>query len=115
MENQEALKLQSEQLDVSLKEAVKAREILSSMLADNNQIREKLEKNIEELRQMLNDPKYAKEQQLVAMEIEKRTPCCEVCGKKAPIKADIPDQLICYDCANKLFTSYIKVEWTKSL
>lgn len=50
IENQQKLKMQAQELAVALKESVKSREILSSMLADNNQIREKLERNIEELK-----------------------------------------------------------------
>ncbi|MDD5773030.1 MAG: ATP-binding protein [bacterium] len=43
-----------EHLNQSLKQEVKSREILLSMLADNNLIREKLEKHIEELKRAKN-------------------------------------------------------------
>jgi len=45
------LKKQSLELEASLKEAHKSREILSSMLADNNEIRERLEESLEKLKE----------------------------------------------------------------
>ncbi|MFH1996573.1 MAG: ATP-binding protein [Candidatus Omnitrophota bacterium] len=48
------LKDQAAKLDESLKAAIKSREILMSMLDDNNQIRETLEKNLEELTRTQN-------------------------------------------------------------
>lgn len=48
------LKKQAQELSASFNEAVKSRSILSSMLDDNNQIREKLERTIEELKSSQN-------------------------------------------------------------
>ncbi len=46
--DEELLKKQAKELDRSLKEALKSREIMVSMLEDNNQAREGLEKKVEE-------------------------------------------------------------------
>ena len=50
MEDQEVLKRQTLELNAALKESLKSREILLSMLEDNNKIREKLEQHIVELK-----------------------------------------------------------------
>ncbi|MFH0739467.1 MAG: ATP-binding protein [Candidatus Omnitrophota bacterium] len=56
------LKRQAQELDAGLKESLKSREILSSMLADNNQIREELEQRIEELKATYNKLKDVQSQ-----------------------------------------------------
>ncbi len=48
------LKRQSQELDASLKEMLKSREILTSMLDDNNKIRERLEESIADLKSSQN-------------------------------------------------------------
>ena len=45
------LELQTKKLDDALKDSLQSRDILVSMLADNNQIRERLEKSLEELKE----------------------------------------------------------------
>jgi len=46
----DATRRQALQLEVSLKETLESRKILTNMLDDNNQVRERLEKSLEELR-----------------------------------------------------------------
>ncbi len=50
IKNQDAFKNQTQELDIALLEALKSRKIFASMLADNNQIRKKLEDHVEELK-----------------------------------------------------------------
>jgi PAS domain S-box-containing protein len=49
--SKESIKKQALELDVLLKESIKSHEILSSMLADNNQVRERLEESVKKLKE----------------------------------------------------------------
>ncbi len=62
IKSQDAFQKKAQELAVALKEALKSREIFASMLADNNQIRGKLEENVVELQAAYSKIQEAQEQ-----------------------------------------------------